>query len=71
MRTPALLVIAGVMAMHPPEARCADFHSDPRAVPKCQMELRRRGHAESTISRISLDNPRTFLGQSKRFDIDA
>lgn len=45
--------------------------SDPLAVPKCVLEMRRRGHAEATISRICFDNPRTFLGQSPRFRVDA
>lgn len=41
--------------------------SDPLAVPKCQQEMRRRGHLEETIARISLENPQTFLGQSPKF----
>ena len=41
--------------------------SDPIAVPKCILEMRRRGHDEATISRICYDNPRKFLGQSPRF----
>jgi predicted metal-dependent TIM-barrel fold hydrolase len=45
--------------------------SDPLAVPKCVLEMRRRGHTEQTISRICFDNPRTFLSQSPRFRIDA
>ena len=45
--------------------------SDPMAVPKAHRELRRRGHDEGTIERISWDNPRTFLSQSPRFVVDA
>lgn len=41
--------------------------SDPLAVPKARMELARRGHKAETISRISFDNPRQFLGQSPKF----
>lgn len=44
--------------------------SDPLAVPKAQIEMRRRGHTEATISRISFDNPKTFLGQCPKFSID-
>ena len=44
-------------------------HSDPLAVPKCQQELMRRGHPEEMIARVSFDNPRTFLGQSKKFSV--
>ncbi len=31
--------------------------SDPLAVPKCQIEMKRRGHADAAISKISFDNP--------------
>ena len=44
--------------------------SDPLAVPKCQIEMKRRGHADATISKISFDNPMTFLGQCAKFRID-
>ncbi len=44
--------------------------SDPLAVPKAQIEMRRRGHAEATISQISFENPKTFLGQCPKFSID-
>ncbi len=44
--------------------------SDPLAVPKCQIEMKRRGHADATISKISFDNPMTFLGQCAKFQID-
>jgi len=45
--------------------------SDPLAVPKCRLEMKRRGHGEDIIRKISFDNPRTFLGQSQRFTVDA
>lgn len=44
-------------------------HSDPLAVPKAQIEMRRRGHAESTIRRISFENPIAFLSQSGKFEV--
>ena len=44
---------------------------DPLAVPKCRLEMQRRGHTRETIERISFDNPRQFLGQSGKFTIDA
>lgn len=43
--------------------------SDPLAVPKCQVELRRRGHTEELVRRVSLENPRTFLSQSPNFHV--
>ncbi len=45
--------------------------SDPLAVPKCRLEMSRRGHDTETIDRISFDNPKQFLGQSPKFLIDA
>ncbi len=45
--------------------------SDPLAVPKAQLEMRRRGHLPQTISKISFDNPLAFLGQSPKFKVDA
>lgn len=44
--------------------------SDPLAVPKCVLEMRRRGHEEGTIRRICYDNPARFLSQSGRFVLD-
>ncbi|MEM8784209.1 MAG: TatD family hydrolase [Planctomycetota bacterium] len=41
--------------------------SDPLSVPRYQRELRRRGHDETTIRRITLDNPNRFLSQCDRF----
>jgi uncharacterized protein len=45
-------------------------HSDPLAVPKCRVEMKRRGHSRETIERISFGNPMTFLSQSSRFMLD-
>jgi predicted metal-dependent TIM-barrel fold hydrolase len=42
-------------------------HSDPLAVPKAILEMRRRGHAAETVEQISFGNPARFLGQSPRF----
>ena len=45
--------------------------SDPLAVPKARLEMRRRGHSAATIDLVTLENPRQFLGQSDRFSVDA
>ncbi len=44
--------------------------SDPLAVPKARLEMRRRGHTHDTITRITFDNPRAFLGQCPKFAVD-
>jgi hypothetical protein len=44
-------------------------HSDPLSVPKCCLELRRRGHSPAVINRLCFDNPRHFLSQSPKFKI--
>lgn len=46
-------------------------HSDPLAVPKAILEMRRRGHTRQTVERISFGNPAEFLGQSERFKAPA
>lgn len=43
-------------------------HSDPLAVAKAQMEMRRRGHLEALVRKVTFENPRAFLSQSPRFD---
>jgi predicted metal-dependent TIM-barrel fold hydrolase len=43
-------------------------HSDPLAVAKAQMEMRRRGHLEQLVRKVTFENPNTFLSQSARFD---
>lgn len=45
-------------------------HSDPLAVPKARLELKRRGHTDATIDKVTLENPKTFLGQSGRFQVE-
>jgi predicted metal-dependent TIM-barrel fold hydrolase len=44
-------------------------NSDPLAVPKCRVEMRRRGHLAATIEKISYGNPLKFLEQSGKFRI--
>jgi len=44
--------------------------SDPLAVPKARLEMKRRGHSDEIIDRVTLHNPGTFLGQSGRFHVD-
>jgi predicted metal-dependent TIM-barrel fold hydrolase len=41
--------------------------SDPLAVPKAALEMRRRGHDADFIDKIVYRNPAQFLGQSPRF----
>jgi predicted metal-dependent TIM-barrel fold hydrolase len=43
--------------------------SDPIAVPRFAMEMRRRRHAEELIRRVIWDNPVEFLSQCPRFRI--
>ena len=43
--------------------------SDPVAVPRFIMELRRRKHAEAFIQRVVFDNPVEFLSQSPKFRV--
>ncbi len=43
--------------------------SDPLAVPKCRDEMRRRGHLDAIIRKVSFDNPQKFLSQSGRFRV--
>lgn len=45
--------------------------SDPLAVPKCHVEMQRRGHHLDMIETISWKNPVSFLGQSANFKIEA
>jgi uncharacterized protein len=43
--------------------------SDPLAVPKAQLEMRRRGHAQASIDKVTLGNPKQFLSQSPNFKL--
>lgn len=44
--------------------------SDPLAVPKARLEMKRRGHSPDTVNQVSLENPKQFLGQSPNFRIE-
>ncbi|MCL4790172.1 MAG: metal-dependent hydrolase, partial [Verrucomicrobia bacterium] len=43
--------------------------SDPLAVPKTALEMKRRGHLAAAIHRVIYENPRTFLGQCPKFKL--
>jgi predicted metal-dependent TIM-barrel fold hydrolase len=43
--------------------------SDPLAVPKCALEMKRRKHTPEFIEKVTYQNPITFLKQSPRFCI--
>lgn len=43
--------------------------SDPLAVPKCRVEMRRRGHLQAQIQKVSFENPKQFLSQSPNFRV--
>jgi predicted metal-dependent TIM-barrel fold hydrolase len=45
--------------------------SDPIAVPRFAMEMRRRRHPEALIHRVIFENPVTFLSQSPKFVVPA
>ena len=44
--------------------------SDPLAVPKARMEMKRRGHTLPIIDKVTFGNPQQFLSQSANFQID-
>lgn len=44
--------------------------SDPLAVPRTLVEMRRRGHDESFLRKVAFENPRDFLSQSPKFRLD-
>ena len=48
---------------------CDWGHSDPLAVPKTALEMRRRGHDGETIDRILFQNPVRFLSQCGNFQL--
>jgi predicted metal-dependent TIM-barrel fold hydrolase len=45
--------------------------SDPLAVPKARLEMRRRGHSPEMVDKVTLNNPQTFLSQCDRFQVEA
>lgn len=59
-----------------PERLCANSAGDwgpskPTAIPDLILEMRRRGHPESLIRKITYDNPLTFFQQSRSFNFVA
>jgi uncharacterized protein len=50
---------------------CDWGNSDPLAVPKTAMEMRKRGHSEEAIDRLIYGNPVRFLRQRPNFPITA
>jgi hypothetical protein len=49
---------------------CDWGQSDPLAVPKTAIEMKRRGHRADAIDRLIYQNPRRFLGQNPRFRLE-
>jgi len=43
--------------------------SDPLAVPKAALEMKKRGHLAATIDKVIFQNPKKFLGQCPKFKI--
>ncbi|HTQ49832.1 MAG TPA: TatD family hydrolase [Candidatus Acidoferrales bacterium] len=43
--------------------------SDPLAVPKTAVEMKKRGHHAMAIDKVIYQNPRTFLAQCPKFEI--
>jgi uncharacterized protein len=43
--------------------------SDPLAVPKTALEMKKRGHSPNAIDRLVFGNPAKFLGQCAKFKI--
>ena len=49
---------------------CDWGRSDPLAVPKTAVEMRRRGHSPETIDKLIFQNPQRFLSQNPRFRLE-
>ncbi len=45
--------------------------SDPLAVPKARMEMKRRRHSTDMIEKVTFANPVSFLGRSPNFRVEA
>lgn len=43
--------------------------SDPLAVPKAIVEMRRRGHSQATIDKVVYGNPHAFMSQCPKFKL--
>jgi len=48
---------------------CDWGQSDPLAVPKAAVEMRKRGYGEEVIEGLVFENPRRFLSQSSKFKV--
>lgn len=48
---------------------CDWGQSDPLAVPKAAIEMRRRGHDHAAIENLIFENPLKFLSQSSKFKV--
>ena len=44
--------------------------SDPLAVPKTALEMKRRGHLASAVEKVIYQNPKKFLSQCRKFQIN-
>jgi predicted metal-dependent TIM-barrel fold hydrolase len=49
---------------------CDRGRSDPLAVPKTALEMKRRGHTEAVIDTLIYGNPLRFLSQNPKFRLD-
>jgi predicted metal-dependent TIM-barrel fold hydrolase len=45
--------------------------SDPLAVPKTALEMKKRGHLAAAIEKVIFSNPKKFLRQSPSFKLGA
>jgi len=43
--------------------------SDPLAVPKAVIEMKRRGHSQAAIDKVVYENPKAFMSQSPKFKL--
>ncbi len=43
--------------------------SDPLAVPRTMLEMKKRGWSQAAIQRVVFDNPAAFMGQNPRFKL--
>ncbi len=48
---------------------CDWGRSEPLAVPRTALEMRRRGHSEKAIDDLIYENPKRFLSQNPRFKV--
>jgi predicted metal-dependent TIM-barrel fold hydrolase len=49
---------------------CDWGQSDPLAVPKTALEMKKRGHSEAAIDQLIYGNPLRFLGQNPKFRLE-